>query len=345
MEVTAQPLDAHLPPSVVLQAPARELTDASTQTADIALDAPASLPPPQPAPRQAPYPGATPRPRLVAPTPSGPSRVPAAPRARSATQPRRTRDQVTRDSYQLLWREYLTLTSAEAEEQQRRQQQRRANSFSLSRIASIFGGNASTEPEAAPAAAPAPTMSSTTAPAATILQGPLDYTKPKGLGKVLLMILCPPSDMLDMQRLTKQVAKLFTLLCKLLVMLSFLVIPAWLWLVRHEWAIGHTGDAVVVGVAGVLLFLAADATNKAAASSAAATKAGVFTASERSAYQSSPGYVSAVAAAAPPAAAAATHRPAAAAAVTAHRSVPAYQAVSSDPAVRQVGWRQSSVQR
>eukprot|EP00198_Chlamydomonas_reinhardtii_P003618 XP_001692954.1 predicted protein [Chlamydomonas reinhardtii] len=108
------------------------------------------------------------------------------------------------------------------------------------------------------------------------------------------MILCPPSDMLDMQRLTKQVAKLFTLLCKLLVMLSFLVIPAWLWLVRHEWAIGHTGDAVVVGVAGVLLFLAADATNKAAASSAAATKAGVFTASERSAYQSSPGYVSAV---------------------------------------------------
>ncbi|KAG2443360.1 hypothetical protein HXX76_001721 [Chlamydomonas incerta] len=192
-------------------------------------------------------------------------------------------------------------------------------------------------------------MSSTTAPAATILQGPLDYTKPKGLDKMLLMVLCPPSDLLDMQRLTKVGVKVFALLCKLLVTLSFIAIPAWLWLVRHEWAIGHTGDAVAVGVAGVLLFLAADATNKAAASSAAAAKAGVFTASERSAYQSSPGYVASMAAAAKPAGAAATHaaaahRPAGAASA-APRSVPAYQATSSDPAVRQVKQRIMKLER
>ncbi|KAG2443326.1 hypothetical protein HYH02_009392 [Chlamydomonas schloesseri] len=189
--------------------------------------------------------------------------------------------------------------------------------------------------------------STSTAPAATILQGPLDFTQPKGLDKVALLVLCPPSDLLDMQRLTKLAAKLFTLLCKLLVALSFLVIPAWLWLVRHEYAIGHTGDAAVVGVGGVLLFLAADAVNKAAASSAAEAKAGVFTASERSAYQSSPGYVASVAAAAAPASAAvhAAAAPRAAAGAAAHRSVPAYAASSTDPAVRQVKQRIMKLER
>ncbi len=93
-----------------------------------------------------------------------------------------------------------SFTSTEAEEQQRREQQRRANSYTLpqshrqrlwrhpsrirrSRIGFVLGFERSSTTHHG---------ESTTAPAATILQGPLDYTQPKGLDKITLLVLCPP---------------------------------------------------------------------------------------------------------------------------------------------------------
>ncbi|KXZ50150.1 hypothetical protein GPECTOR_17g786 [Gonium pectorale] len=140
----------------------------------------------------------------------------------------------------------------------------------------------------------------------TITQGPLAYDKPKGLAALLVPILCPPTDLLDMQRLLRGIIKAFVRLSAVLVTLSFLVVPAWLWLIRHEAAIGHTGDAVGIAVGGLLLLLAADATHRAVSSSEAKLQSSLITPNAKLATQLAQRYAAAFGNTAAPAAAGAS---------------------------------------
>ncbi|KAG2482206.1 hypothetical protein HYH03_018851 [Edaphochlamys debaryana] len=126
---------------------------------------------------------------------------------------------------------------------------------------------------------------------ATVLQGPLTYEKPKGMDAILVKILCPPTDFADVQRITKVFIRAFVLLSTYIIPLSVVLVPGWLWLVRHELLLGHRGDAILVTIAGLLLFLAADTTKSATASASAAATEGAFTAADRTAYQQTPGGV------------------------------------------------------
>jgi hypothetical protein len=119
-----------------------------------------------------------------------------------------------------------------------------------------------------------------TAPAATVLNGPLDYDKPKGLGAAFVKLLCLPSDAMDLQALTKGIIKLFMLFFRLTYNLCFLIIPLWLWLIRHEFSIGHVEDAAIIAVGGMTLFVFSDAAVKAAVRTEASRDAGVFKAGQ-----------------------------------------------------------------
>lgn len=219
--------------------------DASVQVTDLeGQQVPLPLPGPQPSPS-------------TSRTDAGVSTVAAAaaaPRAAHTHSRGRTRAQVQRNSYEILWREVQQLTPE-------RPPTRRFITVGLSGL------------NRAPAANKAGAMASASdqpqaAPPATALQGPLAYDKPKGIAAVLLPILCVPTDALDMQVLFKSLGRAFLALSKLLLQLSFLTIPAWLWLARHELLISHTGDAVGILLAGLLLFLGGGAAVSASAASA-----------------------------------------------------------------------------
>lgn len=85
------------------------------------------------------------------------------------------------------------------------------------------------------------------------------YDKPKGVGALFVKVACPPSDVLDVRNLCKATGKAFTAIARLLLLLSFVVVPAWLWLLRNELALKHHGDAAAIAVMGVVIFLICDA--------------------------------------------------------------------------------------
>ncbi|EFJ40683.1 hypothetical protein VOLCADRAFT_99462 [Volvox carteri f. nagariensis] len=117
------------------------------------------------------------------------------------------------------------------------------------------------------------------------MQGQLSYDKPKGLAALLLPILCPPTDFVDMQKLTKLLIRIAASASYWVVTLSFIVVPAWLWLLRHELLQDHRGDAAAVLALGLVILGAADWICSAAACAANARSVGVFTAGTISASQ------------------------------------------------------------
>lgn len=121
--------------------------------------------------------------------------------------------------------------------------------------------------------------------------GPLaagGYDRPKSLASKLLPLLCPPTDGLDMRAATKRLASAFASASLLVLTLSPLVVPAWLWLVRHELLLGHLGDAAGAAAGGLLLLLAFNAAAGAASVARADKQRGVFSAAAREAYQTAP---------------------------------------------------------
>ncbi len=224
--------------------------DSSVQVTDLeSPQVPLPLPGPQPSPS-------------TSRADAGVSTAAAAPRA-AHTQPRyRTRAQVQRNSYELLRREVQQLTP-----------ERPAPSRSNIRIITdgLGGFYRAVAVDKAGAMASASSQPQQPPPA-TALQGPLAYDKPKGIAAVLLPILCVPTDALDMQVLFKTLGRAFLVLSSLLLQLSFLSIPAWLWLARHELLISHTGDAVGILLAGLLLFLGGGVAVSASAASASQRK-------------------------------------------------------------------------
>ncbi|GLC49563.1 hypothetical protein PLESTB_000259000 [Pleodorina starrii] len=221
--------------------------------------------------------------------PSGPLDSPVAASAavrepsarRPSAQTQRSHSQVVRDSYQLLWREYLALSEQQQQQQQQAAASRRGR---LPLTGSSSSSRNNTEMSA-------PALS-------TIMQGPLPYDQPKSLGGLLLPLLCPPTDFIDMQKLTKLLVRTVVGVSVWLVTLSFGVIPAWLWLLRHELMQGHKGDAALLLVVGLGILVTADAVRGEAARTDSARCAGIFTASNRSAYQQSIGRTGIISAAA-----------------------------------------------
>lgn len=117
---------------------------------------------------------------------------------------------------------------------------------------------------------------------------PTNQPTKQGLASKLLPMLCPPTDGLDMRKASKRLASAVAALAQLVLTLSPLIVPAWLWLVRHELLLGHMGDAAGAVTGGLVLLLACDAVAGAASAAKAEKQRGVFRAAAREAYQTAP---------------------------------------------------------
>ncbi|GIL44665.1 hypothetical protein Vafri_2181 [Volvox africanus] len=189
----------------------------------------------------------------------------------------RTRKQVGCSSYELLWREYLALTT---EDQQQLQQQRALGPRHTRRsVAGSSNNNATVSAQITDMVVQVPS---------TVIQGPMSYDQPKGLDMLLLQLFCPPTDFLDVQKLIKLLVRIVVTLSSWMFTLSFAILPAWLWLLRHEVLQGHNGYGAAVLVLGLVIVFLSDWVRAAADRADSARCAGVFTASARSAYQLSP---------------------------------------------------------
>ncbi|GIL61323.1 hypothetical protein Vafri_15798 [Volvox africanus] len=196
----------------------------------------------------------------------------------------RGRKQVGRSSYELLWREYLALT---AEDQHQQQQQRalgpwhtrRSLAGSTCNINISSNNNATVSAQITDMVVQVPS---------TVIQGSMSYDQPKGLDMLLLQLFCPPTDFLDVQKLIKLLIRMVVIVSSWMFTLSFAILPAWLWLLRHELLQGHNGDGTAVLVLGLVIVLLSDWVRAAADRADSARCAGVFTASARSAFQLSP---------------------------------------------------------
>ncbi|GIL79144.1 hypothetical protein Vretimale_16682 [Volvox reticuliferus] len=201
----------------------------------------------------------------------------------SASRGPRSRTQVGRSSYELLWREYLALTA----EDHYQQQQQRAAGHRCTRRSLAVGSNNNDSTTINNTASRRITDMAARAPS-TVVQGPMSYDQPKGLDMLFLQLLCPPTDFLDVQKLTKLLIRIVIAASLWMFTMSFAILPAWLWLLRHELMQGHNGDCAVVLVLGLIIVLLSDWVRVAVDRADSARCAGVFTASTRSAYQLSP---------------------------------------------------------
>jgi hypothetical protein len=145
-------------------------------------------------------------------------------REHSARPPARDRRQVSQDSFQLLWREYQQLAHSTEQARTRSQQQ---------------GRNMATPQYL------------------TAMDAQLAYDKPKGTSAIFVSLLCPSADALIVPKLLGLVFKVHLLLSKAFAKLCFLAVPAWLWLMRHELELGHSADARLLLVVGLVLLVSA----------------------------------------------------------------------------------------
>lgn len=182
--------------------------------------------------------------------------------------------EVGRVSNQLLWREYLPLTVDGKGQQDQGVGRSRGGCFGV-----IGRSRKSFTTMHAEVNALAP---------CTIMQGPLPYDESNGLASLVLLVLCPPMDFIDMQWFTKALIRTIINTSNCVNYYSFVLIPAWLWLLRHHLLKGNLRNAIADLASGLVILFGVDWIQSAADRADRIRRAGMFTASAKSACQLSP---------------------------------------------------------
>lgn len=83
--------------------------------------------------------------------------------------------------------------------------------------------------------------------------------RPKGLAKIFVSCLCPPSDALDVCCICKVLKRYLTALSALIIKTGFLLVPALLWLIVRSWRDGHPSLAIRIALASLVALCLAEA--------------------------------------------------------------------------------------